>query len=130
MTPGAGGRWFVLDIDEKRFDGNVERFGVYRDDGFSDGIVRVERARGDCCGCCGNPFPRVDRIHSLSGERWGSSAGTQLVGGAVAFLVGLLGAALLVVVVWSLDSYGSDLVSVDLGSGLGFVSVLELGSYD
>ena len=106
-----------MDIDEKRFDGNVERFGAYRTNEFSDEIVRVERARGDCCGCCG-PFAVANNIRSRPGERWRSGVGVgQLVGGVAAFLVGILAAALLVIVVWSLDSYGSDIVSVDLGSG-------------
>ena len=119
--------WFVLDIDD-----DAGRRATNSSAKTGGGVVVVERARGDCCGCCG----------PLGGGRVGTASPNgyplavpfldtreelgRVVAGAIAFVGGLVSAALLVVLVWSIDSFGdaqSDAVS-DLASGTGS------GSYD
>lgn len=105
----TNGKWFELNIDE----------GAAQDGLAVGEVVVVERARGDCCGCCGPIRPD---------PRYGGGSGTDLgvgrfVGGVVAFIGGIVSATLLAVVVWSLDSYepsgvvAAEVASGDLGSG-------------
>lgn len=117
----AATAWFALDIDE-----------VSRQQPTATGaptktgeVVMVERARGDCCGCCG-PLGGGRHHSGVNGPIEVPFLDTRFVGGVVAFVGGVLSAALLVVLVWSMDSFGgesgdelvSDFASGESGSGL------------
>ena len=127
-TTGNSGRWFVLHLDDSVHSVNTAADSAEAGNepmGAVFGkIVQVQRAQGDCCGCCG-PIHRDPRYgNSPLVPFWGMELGVgRLVGGAVASIAGVVSATLLTVVVWSLDSYADAVASgaIEIGSG-------ELGS--
>ena len=94
-TPTTGITWFSLSLDEEARLTTSEAAG----EGVGE-IVRVERARGDCCGCCGP----IRGSTVVFGTRL--QAG-RVVGGLVAFLGGIVAAVVLSVLVLGLESYGA-----------------------
>lgn len=96
QAPSKEAKWFVLNIDDRTTESEQH----------TGEIVRIERTGGDFCGCCGTY------------GRCGGPGGGGRICGAFAFVCGVLGAFVLLVVVWSLDSYNNDLLG-ESGSGSG-----------
>ena len=95
QAPSKEAKWFVLNIDERTHESDVGQ------------IVRIERTGGDFCGCCGTY------------GRCGGPGGGGRICGAFAFVCGVFGAVCLLVMVWSLDSFSSDLLGESAsGSGM------------
>ena len=79
-------------------------------------VIRIERARGDCCGFCGGSCIRICRGEGRAG---GVITGTVLLIVAVAAVVLLL---LLLLSIQSVDTLEEGELTGDLGSGTtGFV---------
>ena len=121
MTATNAGRWFVLNLDDEA--AVTAEAGATRASAIGE-IVQIERSGGDCCGCCGPILEDPRGRGGASAPFLGVDIGVgRFVGGAFAFVGGVLAATVLTVVVWSLDSYGGAAIS-----GVGDVASGELGS--
>jgi hypothetical protein len=71
-------------------------------------LIRIDRARGDCCGCCGGACIRICR-------GTGNTGGARLWAGLVLLALALAAVVLLILVLWGIefDAEGSS----DLASG-------------
>lgn len=114
-------KWFVINLNQaheecasvlhdKFEQTSASRFNISND------IIEIERTRGDCCGCCAcfASLCSTGKERRFSGDLDGGVCGRPLIG-AIAFSVVIVSVSLLVVLVWSLDGYGSN---DDVGSGV------------
>jgi hypothetical protein len=87
-------------------------------------LVQVERPGRACCGCCGcfaNCCARGnDGWRGLDdGRLRGRGLGATGVIGGFVFVVAIVAIVLLILLVWSLDSFGDAVGSLEEGSGSG-----------
>lgn len=113
-------QWFVINLNQQQdecapvLQDKFESTSASPLD-ISRTVIQVERTRGDCCGCCGC---FAGCCSQRSGGRVVDESDSGLCGlpivGAVAFAIVVVSICLLVVLVWSLQGYGS---GDEVGSG-------------
>jgi hypothetical protein len=127
------GKWFHLDLDGHQKSTVMASNGL----GFVQSshppsteqtrFVQVDRIGRNCCGCCGcfaNCFAREsDEWEGLDGRLRGRGINATVAIGGLFFVVAVLAMVVLILVVWSLDSFEDVVGSVeqmdDVGSGSG-----------
>ena len=118
---GATGKWFTLDLDCSQaavMASPPHPLATAR-------LVQVDRSGRDCCGCCGcfaNWCARGnDGWRGLDDGRWRGREGgaTGAIVGGVVFVTAIVAIVLLILLVWSLDSFGDAVGSVELEDGSG-----------
>ena len=111
-------RFFTLTLDEPRDPRDPRAIAP------TEQFIEIERPNGDCCGCCGC-FGRQERprygMNAMNVDWLSQQTGVSTTGvvGGIGFAMSVIGALLLVLCVWSLDSFGDVSASaIEVGSGV------------